>query len=95
MSVESTSPDLRKFRFRLGDFLVRMWLLLAFWRRTFPLPVILKRLAAPRLVLILGILPPRILAVPEKETKKIHGSLEIVKTFLGAEGMKSDITVGR
>ncbi len=56
--VASIRAGLRRFRFRLADFLVRMWLLLALNRRTFPLPVSLKRLAAPLFVLIFGIPPP-------------------------------------
>src|SRR5687768_12751224 len=42
-------------RFRLGAFFSRMWLLLTCRRRSLPVPVILKRLAAPRWVFILGI----------------------------------------
>src|SRR5947209_12720991 len=41
--------------FRPGPFLVRMWAAKAWWRRSFPVPVFLKRLAAPRWVLIFGI----------------------------------------
>src|SRR3954464_15980080 len=42
-------------RFLFGDFLVRMWLLNAFMRLTFPEPVILKRFLAPLCDFILGI----------------------------------------
>lgn len=42
-------------RFRLGDFLVRMWLRNDLLLFSFPLPVFFIRLAADRLVFILGI----------------------------------------
>src|SRR5687768_18543301 len=45
----------RRLRFRLADFLVRMWLLNAFRRRTFPVPVTEKRFFAPLWVFIFGI----------------------------------------
>ena len=45
----------RRFRFRLVVLLVRIWLLKAEFRTIFPFLVILKRLAAPRFVFILGI----------------------------------------
>src|SRR6476660_6175685 len=44
----------RRLRFRLDVFLVRMWLLNAFIRLTFPDPVTLNRFAAPLCVFILG-----------------------------------------
>ena len=56
--MESTRPDFRRFRFLFADFFVMMWLLNALERRNFPLPVVLKRLAAPRLLFILGIVTP-------------------------------------
>jgi hypothetical protein len=37
----------------------------------------------------------RILAISENQTNKISCSPVIVKIFLDAEGMKSDITLGR
>src|ERR1043166_3926840 len=49
------SPGWRRRRFRLDDFFVRMWLLYALYRFTFPLPVTLKRFLAPLWVFILGI----------------------------------------
>src|SRR5690606_32712287 len=45
----------RRLRFRLVAFLVRMWLLLAWPHLYLPEAVFRKRLAAARLVLILGI----------------------------------------
>ena len=45
----------RRFRFLFGDFLVRMWLLNARRRLTFPDPVILKRFLAPLCDFIFGI----------------------------------------
>ncbi len=51
----STIPDLRRLRFLLVDFLVRMWLVKALERFIFPDPVFLKRFAAPLFVFILGI----------------------------------------
>src|ERR1700752_3242737 len=45
----------RRLRFRLVAFLVRMWLLLAWPALYLPEAVFRKRLAAARLVLILGI----------------------------------------
>jgi hypothetical protein len=44
----------RRLRFRFDDFLVRIWLLYAFIRRTFPVPVIEKRFLAPLWVFIFG-----------------------------------------
>src|SRR5688500_2479994 len=44
----------RSRRFRFDVFLVRMWLLNAFRRRTLPLPVTEKRFFAPLWVFILG-----------------------------------------
>ena len=44
----------RRLRFRLEDFLVRMWLLNAFIRLTLPVPVTLKRFFAPWCDFIFG-----------------------------------------
>src|SRR5215207_11740914 len=44
----------RRLRFRFADFLVRMWLLNALRRRTFPAPVTEKRFFAPLWVFIFG-----------------------------------------
>ena len=44
----------RRFRLRLDDFLVRIWLLYAFMRRTLPDPVTVKRFLAPLWVFIFG-----------------------------------------
>ncbi len=55
MSARLTSVAERKRRFLFVDFLVRMWRLLARVLLIFPLPVLRKRFAAPRLVFILGI----------------------------------------
>jgi len=52
----STTVDFRKLRFRLVVLLVKIWLPKALERMIFPLPVALKRLAAPRLVFILGMI---------------------------------------
>src|SRR5215208_971605 len=46
----------RRLRFRFADFLVRMWLLNALRRRTFPDPVTEKRFFAPLWVFIFGML---------------------------------------
>src|SRR5687768_12438252 len=51
--VTSAPRDRRRFRF--GAFFSRMWLRLACRRVILPLPVILKRLAAPLWVFIFGI----------------------------------------
>src|SRR5687768_3718341 len=48
----------RRWRFLLDDFLVRMWLLKARIRFTFPDPVSLKRFFAPLWVFIFGIAVP-------------------------------------
>ena len=48
-------PGRRRLRFRLDDFLVRMWLLKALNRFTLPLAVSLKRFFAPLCVFIFGI----------------------------------------
>ena len=45
----------RRLRFRLEVFFVRMWLLKALARFTFPVPVIEKRFFAPRWLFIFGI----------------------------------------
>src|SRR6185437_2448299 len=64
--IRFSSPDVaivpgrRRLRFRLADFLVRMWLLLALLRRTLPLPVIEKRFFAPLCVFIFGMLFPHL-----------------------------------
>ncbi len=55
-SGDSTGPALRRLRFRLVVFLVRMWFMPAWFRRILPDPVILKRLRAPLLVFSFGIL---------------------------------------
>src|SRR5687768_4550266 len=55
----TTSPFLSRF-FRLRDFLVRMWLWLAWKRLSSPDPVFLKRFAAARFVFIFGIRYSRI-----------------------------------
>jgi hypothetical protein len=44
----------RKLRFRFVDFLVKIWLLNAWPHLNLPLPVLRKRFAAARLVLIFG-----------------------------------------
>src|SRR5690625_6976038 len=51
-SALETSVGLRRRLLRLELFLVRIWLLYALKRRTFPLPVTRKRLAALLLVFI-------------------------------------------
>jgi hypothetical protein len=55
MFAESTRSDFRRPRFLFVDFLVRIWLAKALLRLTFPEPVFEKRLAAPLLVFIFGI----------------------------------------
>ena len=66
-----TSVPCRRWRFRLRVFFVRMWFLRACRRLTFPLPVSLKRLAAPRWVLSFGTIllfecAPLPLQIPEE-----------------------------
>ena len=51
----ATVVERRRFRFRFGDFFVRMWLLNALRRRTFPEAVTVKRFFAPLCVFIFGI----------------------------------------
>jgi hypothetical protein len=51
----SATADFRRLLFRLVVLLVKIWLPKALERRILPLPVALKRLAAPLLVFILGI----------------------------------------
>jgi len=46
----------RRFRFRFDVFLVRIWLLNALFRFTFPVPVTENRFAAPLWVFIFGML---------------------------------------
>jgi len=53
-STSAIKADLRKFRFRLVDFLVNMCEENALARRMRPPPVALNRLAAPLLVFIFG-----------------------------------------
>ena len=50
-----TTFDPRFWRFDLVSLLVRMWRLKALARTTFPVPVFLKRFAAPLCVLSFGI----------------------------------------
>ena len=56
-------PACLSFRFRLLDFFVRIWRKFCFLYFTLPLPVKEKRLAAPFLVFILGMLHPCIALV--------------------------------
>ena len=49
-----TAASLRRWRFRLVVFFVRIWFLRAWRRRTLPVPVRRKRFAAPRWDLSLG-----------------------------------------
>jgi len=51
----SIIPDFRSLRFLLVVFLVRIWLAFDRAWTIFPVPVTLKRFAAPRFVFILGI----------------------------------------
>jgi len=57
-SALSTSVVPRSLRLRLGDFFVRIWLVNAFLRFTFPDAVVLKRFFAPLFDFILGITAP-------------------------------------
>ena len=62
-----TAASLRRWRFRLVVFFVRIWFLRAWRRRTLPVPVRRKRFAAPRWDLSLGtacVSPNRDLAPP-------------------------------
>jgi len=55
LSAADTSVALRRRRFRFRSFFVRMWLLKARMRLSFPVLLLLIRLAAPRCVFIFGI----------------------------------------
>lgn len=55
MSAAATRVRWRSFRFRLVDFLVKICEENALLRRILPLPVAVKRFAAPRLLFIFGI----------------------------------------
>jgi hypothetical protein len=55
VSDELTIAKGRRLRFRLLLFLVRIWLWWLWARLYFPVAVLLKRLAVPRLVFNLGI----------------------------------------
>jgi hypothetical protein len=55
MSAGLTSVAERNRLFLFVDFLVRIWLLFARILLIFPLPVLRRRFAAPRLVFIFGI----------------------------------------
>jgi len=57
-STGSTKVVPRRFLLRFGDFLVRMWLLNAFFRRSRPVPVVVKRFFAPLFDFILGMILP-------------------------------------
>ena len=54
--VASITVDFLSFRFLFVVFFVRIWLENALFLTIFPDPVVLKRFAAPRFVLIFGIL---------------------------------------
>src|SRR5208283_4251196 len=54
-SASLTSTEFPSFFLRFLAFEVRMWRRNALWRFTFPVPVFLKRLAAPLCVFSLGI----------------------------------------
>lgn len=54
LSASEIRPDLRRFRLRLVDFLVSIWLLYALLRLIFPVPVALNRFAAPLFVFTFG-----------------------------------------
>src|SRR5262245_46163546 len=54
-SADETSAGWRSRRFRFDDFLVRMCCLFALRRTSLPVPVFLKRFAAPRCDFIFGI----------------------------------------
>src|SRR3954468_13296299 len=57
-SPPSTSARRPSLRVRRDDFFSRRWARFAWRRRIFPVDVILKRLAAPRCVFILGMVLP-------------------------------------
>ena len=59
LSTEATNPCLANLRLRDLLFFVSMWLAYALPRRIFPVPVLRKRLAAARFVLILGMVISR------------------------------------
>src|ERR1700722_6833763 len=65
----------RRFRFRFADFLVRMWLLNAFRRRTLPLAVMENRFLAPLWVFIFGML----ISVPSCDTGFLPRAPELVQ----------------
>ena len=59
----------RRRRFLFDDFLVRIWLLNALMRFTFPEPVILKRFLAPLWDFIFGIEIP-FMSIPRSVTRE-------------------------
>ena len=56
LSAADTRVELRSRRFRFRSFLVRIWLLPARMRLSFPVLVLLTLLAAPRCVFIFGMI---------------------------------------
>lgn len=85
LSAGETKVDLRKLRFRLGDFLVRMWLVKAFLRFSLPLPVNLKRFLAPLLVFCFGIISAFLLGFEYRTIKIANESLYINFNLLTIE----------
>lgn len=78
-SALATRVPLRKRRFLLVVFFVRMWLLFARPRRNLPVPVVRIRFAAPRFDFILGISLSVLVVLVERN--RITGSLPV---FSGA-----------
>jgi hydrogenase/urease accessory protein HupE len=71
--------DFLRFLLRFVVFVVRMWLALAWCLRTFPLPVSLKRFAAPRCVFSFGILLPLVSKLPAEAVQSVRISYNQIK----------------
>src|SRR5262245_64223818 len=69
-SDASTGWSRRKPRLRFGDFFSRLWLFIAWRRRSLPVPVTLKRFLAPEFVFCLGIL--RLLHLSRRLRRRQH-----------------------
>ena len=77
----------RRRRFLFDDFLVRMWLLNALMRFTFPEPVILKRFLAPLCDFIFGIAVPSYLDPDVDRRAQYETSYDQPALYFGARIM--------
>src|SRR5258705_4819368 len=81
-SADDTSADLRSLRFRFDDFLVRMCCLFARRRTILPVPVFLKRFAAPRCDFILGMRSDSLLAALLGDGLGLRGGFLLLAALL-------------